>query len=51
MEHVRWLSKPILRSPVVIAAFTGWNDARERIETLARMDSARAEFVRRASLK
>ena len=27
MEHVRWLSKPILRSPVVVAAFTGWNDA------------------------
>ena len=27
MEHVRWLSRPTLRNPVVIAAFTGWNDA------------------------
>src|SRR5215213_10275524 len=27
MEHVRWLSHPTLRRPIVIAAFTGWNDA------------------------
>lgn len=27
MEHVRWLSQPTLHSPVVVAAFTGWNDA------------------------
>lgn len=27
MDHVRWLSQPTLRNPVVIAAFTGWNDA------------------------
>ncbi|MCU1367312.1 MAG: hypothetical protein JWN39_2951 [Ilumatobacteraceae bacterium] len=27
MEHVRWLSRPTLRNPVVVAAFTGWNDA------------------------
>jgi proteasome assembly chaperone (PAC2) family protein len=27
MEHVRWLARPTLRRPVVIAAFTGWNDA------------------------
>jgi predicted ATP-grasp superfamily ATP-dependent carboligase len=27
MEHVRWLSHPTLRNPVVVAAFTGWNDA------------------------
>ncbi len=27
MEHVRWLGQPTLRNPVVIAAFTGWNDA------------------------
>ena len=27
MDHVRWLSRPTLRNPVVIAAFTGWNDA------------------------
>lgn len=27
MEHVRWLARPTLRRPVLIAAFTGWNDA------------------------
>ncbi|MEO7398030.1 MAG: PAC2 family protein [Ilumatobacteraceae bacterium] len=27
MEHVRWLSQPTLRNPIVITAFTGWNDA------------------------
>ena len=27
MEHVVWSSRPRLRSPVLIAAFTGWNDA------------------------
>jgi proteasome assembly chaperone (PAC2) family protein len=27
MEYVRWLSQPTLRNPVVVAAFTGWNDA------------------------
>jgi proteasome assembly chaperone (PAC2) family protein len=27
MEHVRWLAQPTLRNPVVVAAFTGWNDA------------------------
>ncbi len=27
MEHVRWLDHPSLRNPMVIAAFTGWNDA------------------------
>jgi proteasome assembly chaperone (PAC2) family protein len=27
MEHVRWLSRPTLRRPVMVAAFTGWNDA------------------------
>jgi proteasome assembly chaperone (PAC2) family protein len=27
MEHVRWLSQPTLHNPVVVAAFTGWNDA------------------------
>ena len=29
MEHVRWSSRPRLRTPVVIAAFAGWNDAGE----------------------
>jgi proteasome assembly chaperone (PAC2) family protein len=27
MEHVRWLAQPTLRRPMLIAAFTGWNDA------------------------
>ena len=27
MEHVRWLAEPKLRRPMLIAAFTGWNDA------------------------
>lgn len=27
MEHVRWLSQPTLKNPVMVAAFTGWNDA------------------------
>ncbi len=27
LEHVRWLAEPSLRRPVVLAAFTGWNDA------------------------
>jgi proteasome assembly chaperone (PAC2) family protein len=27
MDHVRWLARPTLQRPVVVAAFTGWNDA------------------------
>ncbi|MEY2610975.1 MAG: hypothetical protein RLZZ128_1624 [Actinomycetota bacterium] len=27
LEHVRWIRRPDLRRPHVIAAFTGWNDA------------------------
>lgn len=27
MEHVRWLAEPKLQRPMLIAAFTGWNDA------------------------
>lgn len=27
LEHVRWLAQPTLRRPIVLAAFTGWNDA------------------------
>ncbi|MBI2708927.1 MAG: PAC2 family protein [Actinobacteria bacterium] len=27
MEHVRWARRPDLRSPVLVAAFEGWNDA------------------------
>lgn len=29
MSHVRWHRRPALRSPVVVAAFDGWNDAGE----------------------
>lgn len=27
LDHVRWIRRPELRRPYVIAAFTGWNDA------------------------
>jgi proteasome assembly chaperone (PAC2) family protein len=27
VDHVHWTSRPTLRSPVLVAAFTGWNDA------------------------
>jgi proteasome assembly chaperone (PAC2) family protein len=27
MDHVRWLAQPALQKPVIVAAFTGWNDA------------------------
>ena len=27
VDHVRWLSKPTLKNPTFVAAFTGWNDA------------------------
>lgn len=27
IEHVRWLAEPNLNQPVLVAAFTGWNDA------------------------
>jgi len=33
MEHVRWLSQPTLRNPIVVAAFTGWNDAGDSAST------------------
>ncbi len=27
VEHIRWIRQPELRSPAILAAFTGWNDA------------------------
>ena len=27
MEHIAWRERPQLRTPTLIAAFTGWNDA------------------------
>lgn len=35
-DHVRWLSNPTLRSPAVIAAFSGWNDAADASSTAIR---------------
>jgi proteasome assembly chaperone (PAC2) family protein len=36
MEHIRWLAEPTLRNPVVVAAFTGWNDAGDAASTALR---------------
>lgn len=39
MEHVRWLTDPDecnLTNPVLVAAFTGWNDAGDAASTAAR---------------
>ena len=36
MEHVRWSSRPRLRTPVVIAAFAGRNDAGEAASSAGR---------------
>jgi proteasome assembly chaperone (PAC2) family protein len=35
-NHVRWLSQPQLRRPVLIAAFSGWNDAADAASTAIR---------------
>jgi predicted ATP-grasp superfamily ATP-dependent carboligase len=31
--HVRWTSRPILRRPIMLAAFEGWNDAGDAAST------------------
>ena len=39
MEHVRWLTEPDaagLTNPVIVAAFTGWNDAGDAASTAVR---------------
>ena len=36
MEHVRWLAEPRVSRPVVLAAFTGWNDAGDAASTALR---------------
>ncbi|MSO59536.1 MAG: PAC2 family protein [Ilumatobacteraceae bacterium] len=36
IDHVRWLSKPTMHSPVIISAFTGWNDAADAASTAVR---------------
>ena len=35
-EHVRWIAEPSLTRPVMIAAFTGWNDAGDAASTAVR---------------
>jgi proteasome assembly chaperone (PAC2) family protein len=36
MDHVRWLAEPALRSPTLLCAFTGWNDAGDAASTALR---------------
>ena len=36
MDDVRWENRPSLRSPVLVAAFEGWNDAGDAASTAAR---------------
>jgi proteasome assembly chaperone (PAC2) family protein len=36
MDHIRWLAEPELHSPVLVAAFTGWNDAGDAASTAVR---------------
>ncbi|MGA1611393.1 MAG: PAC2 family protein, partial [Ilumatobacteraceae bacterium] len=36
IDHVRWLSKPSLKNPTLITAFTGWNDAADAASTAVR---------------
>jgi proteasome assembly chaperone (PAC2) family protein len=33
VEHIRWHRTPALKNPVVLAAFTGWNDAGDAAST------------------
>ena len=47
MELVRWLRRPRLQRPVLVAAFEGWNDAADAASTAGRYlaDGAEAELV------
>ena len=36
MEHVHWTARPKLSSPVVVCAFTGWNDAGDAASSAVR---------------
>lgn len=36
MEHVRWLAEPELTNPIIVAGFTGWNDAGDAASTAMR---------------
>jgi len=35
-EHVRWIAEPTLTRPVLLSAFTGWNDAGDSASTAVR---------------
>ena len=35
-EHVRWIAEPTLTRPVLLSAFTGWNDAGDAASTALR---------------
>ncbi len=47
MEHLRWVDKPALQRPVLVAAFEGWNDAGDAATTAVRFlrDRWKAETV------
>jgi proteasome assembly chaperone (PAC2) family protein len=36
VEHLSWSDRPLLKQPVVVAAFEGWNDAGDAASTAAR---------------
>jgi proteasome assembly chaperone (PAC2) family protein len=36
MEHVEWSTRPALHAPVMLAAFTGWNDAGDAASSAVR---------------
>lgn len=47
MELVRWLQRPSLRKPVLVAAFEGWNDAADAASGAARYlaEAAEADLI------
>jgi predicted ATP-grasp superfamily ATP-dependent carboligase len=47
MEHVRWLADPDWHTPVVVSAFSGWNDAGDASTMAVRhlIDATNAEHV------
>ncbi len=36
LDHIRWIRRPELRRPIMVAAFTGWNDAADAASTAVR---------------
>ena len=35
-RHIRWQAEPELTNPVIVVAFTGWNDAGDAASTAVR---------------